>query len=118
MFIGRLFDNEEDFKRLDFTMADLSSSAAWIRAARQQLARRSERSGDTQAVLQRLQQHQGGQQSAAGASAARAAAAAGNGGAAAAAAAVQQQQQSPSDVAKNKGNEVRCGFEGFAVLCL
>lgn len=26
-FFGRIFDNEDDFKRLDFTLAELSSSA-------------------------------------------------------------------------------------------
>ena len=29
-FIGRTFDNGDDFKRLDFTVSEVSSSAAWV----------------------------------------------------------------------------------------
>lgn len=87
VFIGRYFDNEEDFKRLDFTAAELSSSAPWISDANKQLQRRSKRSGDTQALLQRLQEQPS---TAAGAGQAPAAAAA----------------QSPADVEKAKGNQV------------
>jgi hypothetical protein len=86
VFVARYFDNEDSFKRLDFTLAEVSSSAAWIKDARQQLARRSERSGDTQALLQRLQPS-----SKAGA---------GPGSTAAAAA------QLPAEVERARGNEV------------
>lgn len=89
VFIGRYFDNEEDFQRLDFTMAELSSSSQWIKEAKQQIMRRSERSGDAQAMLNRLQ-HPPQQQQAAGGPASSAV----------------QPPQSPSDVEKNKGNEV------------
>lgn len=81
VFIGRYFDNEEDFKRLDFTASELSSSAAWIKEARTQIMRRSQRSDSAQQLVNRLQQ----QQPAAGAA---------------------KPPQSPSEVEKNKGNEV------------
>jgi hypothetical protein len=29
VFVARIFDNDDDFKRLDFTLNDLSSSAPW-----------------------------------------------------------------------------------------
>ena len=29
-FIGRTFDNGDDFKRLDFKVSEVSSSAAWV----------------------------------------------------------------------------------------
>lgn len=29
-FIGRTFDNGDDFKRLEFTVSEVSSSAAWV----------------------------------------------------------------------------------------
>ena len=32
-FVARVFDNEDDFKRLDFTLAEVSSSADWIKQA-------------------------------------------------------------------------------------
>jgi hypothetical protein len=83
VFLGRYFDNEEDFKRMDFTQADLSSAAPWVREARAQLMRRSERSGNTQQLMQQLRQQQ---PAASGGSAAK--------------------PQSPSEVEKNKGNEV------------
>lgn len=89
VFIGRYFDNEDDFKRLDFTASELSSSAPWLAEANKQLMRRSERSGDTQALLQRLQQQ--GQQPVA---------AAGDGQPSADGA------QSPADAEKSKGNQV------------
>lgn len=55
VFIGRYFDNEEDFRRMDFTQSELSSAAPWIREARQQLMRRSERNSSTQTLMQQLQ---------------------------------------------------------------
>lgn len=87
VFIGRYFDNEEDFKRLDFTASELSSSAAWIKEARTQIMRRSQRSDSAQQLVNRLQQQQ------------QPAAAGGGSGAA-------KPPQSPSEVEKNKGNEV------------
>lgn len=84
VFIGRYMDNEEDFERLDFTSADLSSSAPWVAEAKVQIARRSERSGDTQALLQRLQQQEAGAPSSSTSSKA----------------------ESPADAAKVRGNEV------------
>lgn len=86
VFIGRYFDNEEDFKRLDFTASELSSSAGWIKDARTQIMRRSQRSDGAQQLFQRLQQQQ------------QPTAAAGSGSAA-------KPPQSPSEVEKNKGNE-------------
>jgi hypothetical protein len=86
VFLGRYMDNEEDFERMDFTTADLSSAAPWVADAQRQIARRSERSGDAQALLQRLQQQPPP--------------AAGSGSKAAA---------SPADAAKAQGNQVRPG---------
>ncbi|WIA13116.1 hypothetical protein OEZ85_006714 [Tetradesmus obliquus] len=85
VFLGRYMDNEEDFERMDFTTADLSSAAAWVADAKRQIARRSERSGDSQVLLQRLQQQQ---QPAAGSSGSSSKAA-----------------LSPADAAKARGNE-------------
>ncbi len=42
-FIARIFDNEDDFKRLDFTLQELSSSAPWIAAAKDQAVKRQAR---------------------------------------------------------------------------
>ncbi len=83
VFIGRYFDNEEDFKRMDFTQAELSSSAPWIREAKAQLMRRSERSSNTQQLMQQLRQQQA---ASSGSSAAK--------------------PQCPSELEKDKGNEV------------
>ena len=33
IFVARVFDNEDEFKRLDFTLAEVSSSADWMRQA-------------------------------------------------------------------------------------
>jgi hypothetical protein len=85
VFIGRYFDNEEDFKRMDFTAKELSSSAPWIKDARQQLMRRSQRSDSTQQLVQSLKDQQ--QQPAA-------------------AAAASTKPLSASELEKNKGNEV------------
>jgi hypothetical protein len=94
VFLGRYMDNEEDFERMDFTTADLSSAAPWVSDAQRQIARRSERSGDAQALLQRLQQQQP--------------AAAGSGSKAAA---------NPADAAKAKGNEVRVRGSSSMMHC-
>lgn len=32
-FLARVFDNEDDFERLDFTLREVSSSAAWVRVS-------------------------------------------------------------------------------------
>lgn len=86
VFIGRYFDNEEDFRRMDFTQAELSSSAAWIREAKAQILRRSERGTNAQQLMQQLKQPK------------QAPASSGGGSAAA--------PQSPSEAEKAKGNEV------------
>lgn len=49
-FIGRTFDNGDDFKRLDFTVSEVSSSAAWVQEARKQNERKRQR--DSPAALQ------------------------------------------------------------------
>lgn len=95
VFIGRYFDNEDDFKRMDFTLSDLNSSAPWIQEAQQQILRRSQRSSNTQALMHNLQQQHTDSKQAAAAAAATAA----GGGSSAA------KQQSPSEVEKVKGNE-------------
>ena len=33
VFLARVFDSEEDFKRLDFTLGEVSSSAPWVKQA-------------------------------------------------------------------------------------
>lgn len=33
-FLARVFDNEEHFERQDFTLAEVSSSAAWVKVRR------------------------------------------------------------------------------------
>ena len=33
-FIGRTYDNGDDFKRLDFKVSEVSSSAAWVQVGR------------------------------------------------------------------------------------
>lgn len=33
VFVARVFDNEEEFKRLDFTLGEVSSSAPWVKQA-------------------------------------------------------------------------------------
>ena len=33
VFVARVFDNEDDFKRLDFTLSEVSSNASWIKEA-------------------------------------------------------------------------------------
>ncbi|DBA67124.1 TPA: hypothetical protein ACH3X2_001448 [Trebouxia sp. C0005] len=49
-FIGRTFDNGDDFKRLDFTVSEVSSSAAWVQEARKQNEQKRQR--DSPAALQ------------------------------------------------------------------
>jgi hypothetical protein len=52
-WLARIFDNEHEFKRLDFTLAEVSSSAAWVRKAAEQRAACSQ--GSAAATLQQLQ---------------------------------------------------------------
>ena len=33
VFMARVFDNEDDFKRLDFSLQEVSSTAAWVKEA-------------------------------------------------------------------------------------
>lgn len=42
-FLARVFDNEDEFKRLDFPISDVSSGAAWVKEAARQAERRRER---------------------------------------------------------------------------
>ena len=56
VFIGRIFDNEEDFKRLDFTMSDLDSSSPWVKVARDLQIKRGDRSSTSQKQIFAMQQ--------------------------------------------------------------
>ena len=40
VFVARVFDNEDEFKRLDFTLSEVSSSADWIKEAATQNERK------------------------------------------------------------------------------
>jgi tetratricopeptide (TPR) repeat protein len=42
-FLARVFDNEDEFKRLDFPISDVSSGAGWVKEAARQAERRRER---------------------------------------------------------------------------
>lgn len=53
-WVGRIFDNEDDFKRLDFKLAELSSSAPWVVKAAQQMRAKAQAEAP-QAVLQRME---------------------------------------------------------------
>lgn len=35
IFLGRVFDNDDDWRRVDFTLADCSSDAAWVKSTKQ-----------------------------------------------------------------------------------
>lgn len=54
-FVARIMDNEEDFKRLDFRLSELNSSAAWVREARDQTQRKAQGGDRTQAFLEKVQ---------------------------------------------------------------
>ncbi|KIZ02018.1 hypothetical protein MNEG_5942 [Monoraphidium neglectum] len=54
VFIGRLFDNEDDFRRLDFTLDELRSDAPWIKEAALQAAQRRDRSGQVHNFAERI----------------------------------------------------------------
>jgi hypothetical protein len=36
-FAARFFDNDDDFKRMDFVLSELDSGAPWIKIAREQV---------------------------------------------------------------------------------
>lgn len=53
-FLARVFDNEDDFERLDFTLKEVTSSAPWVKeAAAQNEAKRKGDQADT--ILRRMQ---------------------------------------------------------------
>ena len=53
-FLARVFDNEDDFERLDFSLKEVTSSAPWVKeAAAQNEAKRKGDQADT--ILQRMQ---------------------------------------------------------------
>jgi len=70
VFIGRLMDDEDSFRRMDFTLSELSSDAPWIKEAAIQAAKRRDRSGNTQAFVDRMRGGGGGGAAAAGSAAA------------------------------------------------
>lgn len=49
-FIGRTYDNGDDFRRLDFKVSEVSSDAAWVQEARAQNERKRQR--DSPAALE------------------------------------------------------------------
>jgi hypothetical protein len=53
-WLARIFDNEEEFQRLDFGLAEVSSSADWVRKAAEQSAARA-RGECSMASFQQLQ---------------------------------------------------------------
>ncbi|EFJ43133.1 hypothetical protein VOLCADRAFT_121451 [Volvox carteri f. nagariensis] len=58
-FLGRLFDNDDSFVRLSLRLSEVSSSAAWVRAAGAQAAsrmRRGDRAADFLAAMKQQQQ--------------------------------------------------------------
>jgi tetratricopeptide (TPR) repeat protein len=76
VFVGRILDNEDDFKRLDFSLAELSSSAPWVHKAKAINLQRSNRSGameqqwvDMQAAAQQQRSQQPGASSSSSSSA-------------------------------------------------
>lgn len=36
-FIARVYDDEDSFRRMDFTLPELASDAPWVKAAKQQV---------------------------------------------------------------------------------
>lgn len=53
-FLARVFDNEDDFERLDFTLKEVTSSAPWVKEAAAQ--NEAKRKGDqAETILQRMQ---------------------------------------------------------------
>lgn len=56
VFIARIYDDDDKFERLDFTLDEMSSTAAWVKDAKKQAAKREGQSGDMQQILaQRIQ---------------------------------------------------------------
>ena len=53
-FLARVFDNEDDFERLDFTLKEVASSAPWVKeaAAQNEAKMRGEGAGG---ILRRMQ---------------------------------------------------------------
>lgn len=63
-FVGRMFDNEDHFVRLDLGLGELGSGAAWVRQAAEQAAarlREGDRAADFMARMQQQQQQGRGQ---------------------------------------------------------
>ena len=53
-FLARIFDNEDDFERLDFTLKEVTSNATWVKEAAAQ--NEAKRRGDSaESILQRMQ---------------------------------------------------------------
>ena len=52
-FLARVFDNEDDFERLDFTLKEVTSSATWVKEAAQNEAKR--RGDQADSILHRMQ---------------------------------------------------------------
>ncbi|GLC45807.1 hypothetical protein PLESTB_001153700 [Pleodorina starrii] len=64
-FLGRMFDNDDAFVRMDLRLSEVSSSAAWVREAAAQAARRmrqGDRAADFLAQVQKQKQQQQQQQ--------------------------------------------------------
>lgn len=59
-FIARVFDNGDDFQRLDFGLEEVSSSAAWVGQARE-TSRRKEREERPEQVWQQIKERSAGQ---------------------------------------------------------
>ena len=57
-FLARVYDNGDDFERMDFTLGEMSSSATWVKQAHAQNERKR-KAEDPAASLQRLQQQAG-----------------------------------------------------------
>ena len=53
-FLARVFDNEDDFERLDFTLKEVASSAPWVKdaAAQNEAKMKGEGAGS---ILRRMQ---------------------------------------------------------------
>lgn len=53
-FLARVFDNEDDFERLDFTLREVSSNSPWVKEAAAQ--NEAKRQGDgADSILRRMQ---------------------------------------------------------------
>jgi len=53
-FIGRYFDNENKFQRMDFTLADLNTDAPWWKTAKKANLFAASRQGETKELLAKL----------------------------------------------------------------